>query len=71
MTLGFLSSPESLGANPELTWKHPASEWAACREGGGITHGVVLECGWEMGADCVLELLVALSTYTWQDTRPV
>lgn len=34
VTLGFLSSPASLGANPELTWKHPASEWAACREGG-------------------------------------
>lgn len=34
VTLGFLSSPASLGANPELTWKHPASEWAACHEVG-------------------------------------
>ena len=39
VTLGFLSSPESLGANPELTWKHPASEWAACREGGASAMG--------------------------------
>lgn len=29
---------------------------------------MILACGWEMGADCVLELLIALSTYTWQDT---
>lgn len=29
---------------------------------------MVLACGWEMGAECVLELLLALSTYTWQDT---
>lgn len=34
VTLGFLGSPASLGANPELTWKHPASEWAACHEVG-------------------------------------
>lgn len=29
---------------------------------------MVLACGWEMGADVSLELLLALSTYTWQDT---